>query len=418
MFYIRISRMSRHISVLLIISFFAISYAQMEDFYDAFGRKKRPNPNVPAPVELLGKFIFFDKIASPDNQACAACHGTNTGFTGPDPAINKTGSVYPGAVHKRFGNRKPPSSAYATFSPVLYYDQQQGSFVGGNFWDGRATGELLGNPAADQALGPFLNPVEQNNPSKLSVLCQIAHAPYSCLWITAFGSPLTYYTPQKIEENYNKVGLAVAAYEASPEVNQFTSKYDYYLQGKAEFTLEEMNGLQLFNGAGKCALCHPSTTGPYSTKPLFTDFTYDNLGVPKNPDNPFYEMDQVFIGGVPINPAGENWIDSGLGGFLLTTPEWASYASVNFGKFKVPTLRNVDKRPGTHFTKAYTHNGVFKSLKEVVHFYNTRDVESWPPSEFPENINTTELGNLGLTDEEEDAIILFLETLSDGYNPL
>ena len=87
------------------------------------------------------------------------------------------------------------------------------------------------------------------------------------------------------------------------------------------------------------------------------------------------------------------------------------------GKHKVPTLRNVDKRPYPEFVKAYGHNGYFKSLKEIVHFYNTRDVEgaAWPPPEVPENVNTTELGNLGLSDAEEDAIVAFLKTLTDGY---
>src|SRR5664279_4845631 len=112
-------------------------------------------------------------------------------------------------------------------------------------------------------------------------------------------------------------------------------------------------------------------------KPLFTDFTFDNLGVPKNPENPFYKMDKVFLpDGSPINPLGAAWIDPGLGGFLANQPngEWQTLADKNMGKFKVPTLRNVDKRPDNGFIKAYMHNGVFKSLKEVVHFYNTRDI--------------------------------------------
>jgi cytochrome c peroxidase len=381
--------------------------------------KKIPNvPDELTNIEKLGKNIFFDKISSPPGiQSCAACHGVNVGFTGPDASINKTGGVYPGAIHERFGNRKPPSSAYATFSPVLHYDNHKGAFIGGNFWDGRATGQVLGNPAADQALGPFLNPVEQNNPDKASVLCQIARSPYSWLWVYAFRTPLTFYTPDQINKNYNRAGLAIAAFEASNEVSSFTSKYDYYLQGKTELTPEELQGLEVFNGAGKCAICHTSTVGPYSNKPLFTDYSYDNLGIPKNPENPFYKMDEVLVNGEPINPAGENWIDSGLGGYLKTTSRWASYANTNLGKFKVPTLRNVDKRPGTHFVKAYAHNGYFKSLKDIVHFYNTRDVETWPEPELSENINYAEVGNLGLSDAEEDALVLFLETLSDGYKP-
>ena len=102
------------------------------------------------------------------------------------------------------------------------------------------------------------------------------------------------------------------------------------------------------------------------------------------------------------------------GGFLENTG-YIAYAADNMGKHKVPTLRNVGKKPGNGFIKAYGHNGVFKSLKDIVHFYNTRDVESWPLPEVPENINTDEVGNLGLSDAEEDAIVAFLMTLSDGY---
>ncbi len=417
MFKVRFPRCLQ-VTSLLICSLYVFSFSQGDTDENFSCKKKHHDPDELTNIEYLGKCIFFDKISSPPGvQSCATCHGVNVGFTGPDPSINKTGGVYPGAVHQRFGNRKPPSSAYATFSPVLHYDNQTGTFVGGNFWDGRATGELLGNPAADQALGPFLNPVEQNNPSKASVLCQIARAPYSYLWLYAFRTPLTFYTPDQINKNYNRVGLAIAAFEASNEVSSFTSKYDYYLEGKTELTPEELQGLEVFNGTGKCAVCHSSTVGPYSDKPLFTDYSYDNLGIPRNPENPFYTMDEVFVNGEPINPEGKNWIDSGLGGYLKTTTQWASYANPNLGKFKVPTLRNVDKRPGTHFVKAYAHNGYFKSLKDIVHFYNTRDVESWPAPELSENINTADVGNLGLTDAEEDALVLFMETLSDGYNP-
>lgn len=372
------------------------------------------------PEEQLGKMLFFDKIASPDSMSCATCHAPETGFTGPIPGINFHGAVYRGAVPRRFGNRKPPSAAYATFSPIFHYDADEGLFVGGNFWDGRATGEELGNPAADQALGPFLNPVEQNNASKAAVLEQIAKSKYAHLWKAVWGEPISVQTEADIVKNYNRVGLAIAAYEASPEVNQFSSKYDYYLLGLVELTEKEAAGLELFNGKGMCSACHPSEPGPNGEPPLFTDFTFDNLGTPKNPLNPFYAMDTVLLDdGLPINPEGPHWIDPGLGGFLAghSNEAYRALASENWGKHKVPTLRNVAKAPGRGFPKAYLHNGVFKSLKEVVHFYNTRDVEEWPAPEVAENINVDELGNLGLTDEEEDAIVAFMETLSDGYVP-
>lgn len=378
--------------------------------------------------EQLGKNIFYDKISDPDSMSCADCHAPQVGFTGPIAGINIKGSVYRGAVPQRFGNRKPPSAAYATLSPVLHTESDDGEviFVGGNFWDGRATGEMLGNPAADQALGPFLNPVEQNNPSKEAVLEQIASSKYTGLWKNVWGEPISYDTEENISLNYDRVGLSIAAYESSNEVNQFSSKYDAYLANKVELTEEEAWGLALFNApnnndgikqegeGGNCAACHSSG----GSSPLFTDFTYDNLGIPKNPDNPFYDMDTVYLDdGSPINPEGENWIDPGLGGFLETVPEWADFADENMGKHKVPTMRNVALQPGKGFPKAYGHNGYFKSLESIVHFYNTRDNESegWPEPEVADNINTDELGNLGLNESEEKAIVAFLKTLSDGY---
>jgi cytochrome c peroxidase len=376
-----------------------------------------------APVEQLGKSLFFDKISHPDSMSCSGCHSPDVGWTGPIPGINLSGAVYRGAVPTRFGNRKPPSAAYATFSPILHYDETEELFIGGNFWDGRATGEHLGNPAADQALGPFLNPVEQNNPSKQAVCEQVAASKYAGLFEEAWGQGSLDCSDAGIEATYDFIGLSIAAYEASPEVNQFSSKYDAFLAGIDTLTDQEAEGLDLFEGKAMCAGCHPSEAGPYAYQPLFTDYTFDNLGVPRNPENPFYTQTE-------FNPAGFSWVDLGLGGYLESIGNPA--ANDNMGKQKVPTLRNVDKRYGESFPKAYTHNGYFKSLKSIVHFYNTRDVKPvcpdpfttekealasgcWPEPEVPDNVNRDELGNLGLTDEEEDALVAFLKTLSDEY---
>lgn len=225
----------------------------------------------------------------------------------------------------------------------------------------------------------------------------------------------------KVDEAYDYVALSIAAYEASSEVNPFSSKYDAFLAGKAELTKQERRGRALFRGKAKCSRCHTIS----GKAPLFTDFTFDNLGVPRNPENPFYTQ-------VEFNPDGINWVDKGLGGFLETRPEYAKLATANYGKQKVPTLRNVDKRPGRDFRKAYGHNGYFKSLKGIVHFYNTRDVkptcandftteadalaqDCWPAPEVAENVNTEELGDLGLSARQERAIVAFMKTLSDGY---
>jgi len=406
--------MKKHLFKLFSVLFFFLSlfiWSCQENYLadtqqDDDATLKKATTNL-TPIEQLGKELFFDKISSPDNMSCADCHGPTVGFTGPNAGTNMLTAVYRGAVPTRFGNRKPPSAAYATFSPIFDYDPFENLFFGGNFWDGRATGEHLGNPAADQALGPFLNPVEMNNASKEDVLMQIANSKYADLWEEVWGGPIDISTPTLVETNYNQVGLSIAAYEASPEVNAFTSKYDYYLQGIVELTDQEAWGLELFNDEekGNCAACHPSD-GENGTPPLFTDFTFDNLGTPKNPYNPFYDVDPGFI-------------DPGLGGFLENHPNpvWAAKAPENMGKHKVPTLRNVAKAPGNGFPKAYMHNGAFKSLEEVVHFYNTRDVpaENWPPAEVPDNVNTDELGNLGLEADEEAAIVAFMKTLSDGY---
>jgi cytochrome c peroxidase len=368
-----------------------------------------------SPKQQLGKSIFFDEnLSINNNQSCATCHAPESGWTGPDEAINAHGAVYEGSISGRFGDRKPPSAAYATPSPILHVDKK-GLFIGGNFWDGRATGERLGNPAADQAQGPFLNPVEQALPSPSEVVVRVCESSsYGDLFRQVWGEEVC--DPANVNMAYDSIALSIAAYEDSPEVNAFTSKYDYSLRGMAKLTKQERNGLALFFGKGKCNFCHTGT-GP---KALFTDYTYDNLGVPKNPENPFYISYPDFV-------------DQGLGGFLASRPDYASYAEANKGKHKVPTLRNVSLGQEEDLVKAFGHNGYFKSLEGIVHFYNTRDVlpvcpgdyteaqalaaNCWPAPEVSANLNTAELGNLGLSPAEEAAIVAFLKTLSDGHQP-
>src|SRR5664280_715397 len=387
-----------------------------------------------SPKEQLGKALFFDtNLSTPSGTACAACHGSEVGFTGPDAAINAAGAAYEGAVSGRFGNRKPPTYAYAGDSPVFQLDAITGNFVGGMFWDGRATGWTLGDPLAEQAQGPFLNPLEQNNASPATVVAKVAASTYAPLFKQVWGSGSL--SPANVSLAYERIARSIAAYERSKEVNPFSSKFAAYLDNKAKLTKQEKDGFRLFLGKGNCANCHSVTPDRCSERPLFTDFTFDNLGIPKNLENPFYGM-------LKFNPDGADWIDPGLGGFLAKVPDYAQYADANLGKHKVPTLRhvdkrpdpgfvkahghngycNVDKRPNPGFVKAYGHNGYFKSLKEIVHFYNTRDVPGagwngmpWPPSELALNVNTAELGNLGLKDAEEEAIVAFLQTLTDGY---
>jgi len=362
--------------------------------------------------EQLGKSIFFDQNLSIDNnQSCASCHAPEAGWTGPDPVLNAAGAVYKGSVAGRFGNRKPPSSAYATPNPVLHYvvEEKEALFIGGNFWDGRATGQRLGNPAAEQALGPFLNPLEQALPDAAEVVTRICAGTYSGLFAQVCGADACSSTDAADESGaYDCVGLALAAYEGSPEVNQYSSKFDAYLAGKGDLTPEEKEGLSLFKSQGKCANCHVLEPGPNGEPPLFTDFTYDNLGIPRNKDNPFYKA-------LDFNPQGPSWIDLGLGAFLASRVDYERHAPANNGKMKVPTLRNLDKWDSAlgPKVKAYGHNGYFKSLWQIVHFYNTRDVKPrcadaytpledalaqgcWPVPQVPINVNTEELGNLQL----------------------
>ncbi len=399
-----------------------------------------------SPEQELGKSIFLDNNLSINgNQSCAVCHEPEAGWTGPIASINAGGAVYEGSIPGRFGNRKPPSSAYATPSPVLHTDKK-GEFTGGNFWDGRATGERLGNPAADQAQGPFLNPLEQAAPDFACIVYKVCMAGYPVSFEDVWGAgacgiawpadvdlvcatlnesvDLSADDRAQAAQNYDSIALSVAAFEASPESNAFSSKYDAYLAGEADLTRQEKTGLNLFRGKGKCARCH-TLKGNSKDAPLLTDFTYDNLGLPRNPDNPWYAQ-------LEFNPAGIGWVDLGLGGFLESRMDYQLYAAANLGKHKVPTLRNVDKRPDPDFLKAYGHNGYFKSLKGIVHFYNTRDVKPvcpepltteadalaqgcWPEPEVATNVNTREVGDLKLSNAEEDAIVAFLKTLSDGY---
>jgi cytochrome c peroxidase len=395
----------------------------------------------------LGRQLFFDeRLSAGGNQACAACHGPKVGWTGPDREVNLHGAVYEGSIAGRFGNRKPPSSAYASLAPIFDYDRDALTFVGGNFWDGRATGWKLGNPAADQAQGPFLNPVEQGLPDAEAVVKLVCDGSYGHLFRKVWGRSAC----RHVDRAYDAVARSIAAYEGSPAVSRFSSRFDAFLAGRRHLTPEERLGYQLFNGKARCSNCHVSARGDGGAPPPFTDFTYDNLGVPRNPENPFYRMDTVFVDGKAVNPDGASYVDRGLGGFLdqlaaadawrslphvpdaikqLSSAALAAMAIANEGKQRVPTLRNVAKRPGPAFPKNYTHNGYFKSLAGLVHFYNTRDTlprcagelteqqalaaGCWPAPEVAENLNTVEVGNLGLTPMEEAALVAFLRTLSD-----
>lgn len=414
-------------------------------------------------VMLLGKLLFYDRHLSVGrNEACAFCHMPEAGFSGPVSELNRTTAAYPGSVRTRFNGRVPQSHGYASFSPVLHYNAVQGDLVGGAFWDMRATGLRLNSPLAEQAQGPPLDPNEMALVDAACVVYRASGRPYRSMAERLWGAqafairwladtqatcdrpapapkadPLpVHLTPVDrgiAQATYDKIAQAIAAYEGSSEVNPFSSKYDYVMSAKAKFTADEGAGYQLFrSGTTHCNECHRD--GGPGEEPLLTDFTASNLGLPPNHAMPYYQENQPDGFGHTANPSGASFLDAGVGGFLggpaNPNREWRPMAKSFIGKHKTPTLRNVDKRPRPEFIKAYMHNGYLKSLKEVVHFYNTRDtlprckagdpgerVSCWPAPEHPETMNRRQLGNLGLTSQQEDQIVAFMKTLTDGYTP-
>lgn len=329
----------------------------------------------------LGKALFFDKnLSNPIGQSCATCHNPQTGFSDLNHGI-----VAEGAVNGLFGNRNAPIVSYAMFSPTLQYDTVDGTYFGGLFLDGRA------NTLETQAKKPFFDPLEMNLTDLKMLVHKLKQASYFGLYQKVYGIEED---PKTILDN---IAEAIATFEKSKEVNPFSSKYDYYLIGLANLTQQEHQGLELFKDTlkGNCAACHIIDPDQESGKALFTDFTYDNIGVPKNPKNPFYTIPKTY------NPLGSNALDLGLGAVVNNV--------IHNGKFRVPTLRNVA------ISAPYFHNGFYNSLEEVVHFYNSRDIEAFPAPEFPQTVNKDELGNLRLTISEEKAIVAFMKTLTDGY---
>ena len=412
-------------------------------------------------IILLGKLVFYDReLSVRRNEACAFCHMPETGFSGPVSALNQTTVSYPGSIRSRFSERRPQTHAYASYAPVLHYNALQGDFVGGAFWDMRATGLRLNSPLAEQAQGPPLNPVEMGLIDAACMVYRASERPYrpmaERLWGTqAFAvkwpddvkavcdrpGPATASDPLPVhlspvdrgiaQATFDAIAQTVAAYEGSEEVNPFSSKFDLVTADKAKFTPEEQAGYDLFRSkASHCNECHRD--GGPGEEPLFTDFTASNLGLPANKAIPYYEESTTDSFGFTANKAGPAFRDMGVGGFLRgplnPDSQWSSQAKPFIGKYKTATLRNVDKRPRPDFVKAYMHNGYLKSLEEVVHFYNTRDAlpackagdsgekeSCWPPPEHPETMNRRQLGNLGLSAKQESEIVAFLKTLTDGY---
>jgi cytochrome c peroxidase len=435
-------------------------------------------------LTLLGKTEIYDVSLSPlGDIACATCHASYTGFRGSTSLFNATTASQPGGIpitnavppepNARFSARNPQTYAYAPFSPILHYNATQNSFYGGNFWDMRATGLRLTNPAAEQAQGPPVNPVEMGNIDTACVVWKASLTPYASLITQIWGAqsfaiswppnvaavcatpgppPTNDPLPVHLSDidrgtsnsTFDHMTMAMATYESSPDVSAFSSKFDAFLAGNATLSATEQAGYALFNGKAHCNQCHlsgtavntPNTSVAADVAPLFTDFTANNIGLPKNLALPFYCESTPDQYGYIANPLGFAFVDLGLGAFLNgtgaapnpNTLQWKQLAPLFNGTFQTATLRNVDKRPTPTFIKEYMHNGYLKSLQEVVHFYNTSQalprcaqgspgekVTCWPEPEYPATLNTTQLGNLGLTSAEEAEIVAFLQTLTDGF---
>ena len=439
-------------------------------------------------VEILGKLLNFDENMSPfRNEACAFCHMPYTAFSGPIPSVNLTMIGYPGTLRYRAGKRTAQRYTYSPDFPVLEYDAAQGAFFGGNFWDARSTGYKLQSADAEQAQHPPVDTQEMGFPDTACIAFRLSKAVYRPLfelvWGTDFhirwpgntenicatpggaarfggsATPIRLSAEDRTKANniYDHWGQSISKYERSNRLSPFTSKFDAFLKGKYTLTPDEKAGYDLFKGRANCNSCHldgrstalkpgqTDTGAAADTRPLFTCFGYANLGLPLNPRVAlFYQTKPDHFGFTP-NPYGFGYRDLGLGGFLRSAAnpnsQWVQFAPTSDGQMQTSTARNVamtppqcptTEAPGPYFQKEFFHNGYIKSLRQLVHFYNTRDVypfkvtsghcpegktekvDCWPMPEVPNNIDMT-LGNLGLTDQEENQIVTFLQTLTDGF---
>ena len=377
----------------------------------------RSAPAGPAPLsrlETLGKNLFDDKaLSEPAGTACVSCHLPTTGWASNHGS--KVG-VPLGSRPGVLGLRNAQTNGYSSFVPPFSFRVKDGDTdpVGGHFWDGRA------NSLAEQALGPFLAANEMNNPDSATVVRKVAASSYANLMRAEFGAGI-FNTPDLA---FKKIGEAIAAFEGTTGFQPFNSKYDDFVLGKVALADHELRGMKLFMDPtrGNCASCHtmdPTTKNPKDS--LFTDYAFYATGVPRN-------------AAIPDN-ANPSFFDLGLCGPARSRPALTANvpASVSIeqfcGTFRVATLRNVAQR------QAYMHNGVFKSLREVVSFYATRNSNPkrwYGPTGIPNDLPQAYLGNIvsdrvpfnrpaasgpALGQNEIDDVVAFLGTLSDKVPP-
>lgn len=364
------------------------------------------SPTTPGltPVAALGEQLFRDESLSVSGElSCQTCHQPE--FAHAAPATDLVSRGGPGMDLP--GIRNSPSIRYASFTPPFGFDAE-GTAFGGLFRDGRAANLV------EQAKLPFLDAREMANPTAAAVVERLRKSPNAARFRDVFGEAAL----DDVARAFQSVGVAIAQYQLElPDFHRFDSKYDAWLAGRAQLTEQEARGLALFEDAdkGNCAACHPSRPGPDGSPPLFTDFTYDNVGLPRNAK-------------IPAN-AEPAFHDLGLCG-----PERKDLAARRdlCGAFKVPTLRNVAR------TAPYFHNGAFATLRDAVDFYARRDTHpaDWYPKDadgvrkfddlppgMAGSVNTSEVpydrtegGEPALTPAEVDDVVAFLKTLDDGYN--
>ena len=375
-----------------------------------------PTPETLTPMQQLGRALFEDpSLSEPAGQSCASCHASDRAFQG--NAGSSIAAVARGALGDGvFGTRNVPTLMYSLYSPDFSFaTENEGGTPqmgpnGGLFWDGRA------NFLADQASGPLLNAREMNNPSTDAVVAKVRDGQYADLARQAFGTNVF----DNTETAYRRIASAIASYEQSQRFRPFSSRFDDVLRGRAQFTAQEARGFEAFRDPqkGNCITCHTGRENSHNPSDwMFTNFAYENLGVPRNraiPDN-----------------ANPNHFDLGL----CDRADLASHAPAGTdvtqycGSFRVPTLRNVA------VTAPYMHNGYFDDLREAVKFYATRDTDPghwYPaaadgtvlrfddlPAQYRGNVNTEvpmdrHAGDAPrLTDDDVDDIVAFLRTLTD-----
>lgn len=343
------------------------------------------------PLEQLGAKLFVDVDLSLNRkQSCATCHDPDVAFS--DPRSSKAGrAVSTGDDGRSLGDRNTPSLMYAHFTPPLT-KRNDGTFVGGLFWDGRA------NTLEEQAKGPLLNPVEMAMPDAASVAERITEKEDYVVRLKALFGPDVLGDP---ERTFDAVAQALAAYQRTSEFSPFDSRYDRWLRGEAKLTSQEEFGRIVFV-TWNCHLCHKPMHMGDPNRELFTSFEYHNIGLPKNTHVR------------ALNGKGMTYVDAGLRDGARASDE------AQLGKFKVPTLRNVA------VTAPYMHNGVFDNLKTAIQFYNkytSRRVTwqvnpetglAWGDPETTSNMSHAQLKTgLSLDDNRILALEAFLKTLTD-----